>query len=371
MEASATVEEPTLSKRAETILKLTLAILPPLLLIALLEGAAFIWERGQANGLYAWELVASRRIDLIPQEGAAGGYTLMKPGAVYRWQGIPVEINSSGLRGPEFEREKPVGTFRILNLGDSIAMGWGVRYEDTYGARLVPLLEGQGTGGQSIEVINAGVPGWNPENYLAYMRSEGTDLDPDVVLLDFTLVNDVYGPNALDKSERPALIEWLRTRTHFWPFLSVQFRTLQARADGRERIDVIDPPTRATSYFPVNPDDPRWDQVWSRITSIEQTAREGGAAFLLVVFPMEYQVLDDGYSTLPQEIFNTRARSEGIDLLDLLPAFRDECEAKPDGPCALEDRYLYADVWMHPSARGHAITASEIAQVLQQTESLP
>ena len=116
------------------------AILSPLLLIGLLEGLAYVWERTQANSLYAWELVASRRMvwEQYPEPGA--GYTLMKPGSHYEWQGIPVDINSHGLRGPETTYEKPPATFRILNLGDLVVMGWGVREEDTYGQQLELLL---------------------------------------------------------------------------------------------------------------------------------------------------------------------------------------------------------------------------------------
>lgn len=54
----------------------------------------------------------------------------------------PVHINAHGTRGPEFQIEKPPGTFRILSLGDSRTFGWGVADEDTYSRRLEQLLEG-------------------------------------------------------------------------------------------------------------------------------------------------------------------------------------------------------------------------------------
>jgi hypothetical protein len=51
-----------------------------------------------------------------------------------------------------------------------------------------------------------------------------------------------------------------------------------------------------------------------------------------------------------------RAAEADIPVLDLLPIFRQACREKRGGPCQREDRYLFADVRMHPSAYGHALT---------------
>jgi phospholipase/lecithinase/hemolysin len=47
-------------------------------------------------------------------------------------------------------------------------------------------------------------------------------------------------------------------------------------------------------------------------------------------------------------------------VIDPLPAFRQACREKPGGACHLEDGYLFADVWMHPSAKGHKLIADEL-----------
>ena len=78
-------------------------------MLAILEGVAFIWEKQQAKGQYAWELVASRRIKFTNYYTPGAGYTLMDPGKHYEWINIPVDINSAGFRGPEFTIEKPEG----------------------------------------------------------------------------------------------------------------------------------------------------------------------------------------------------------------------------------------------------------------------
>jgi hypothetical protein len=63
-----TVKTPTLSKRADLLLKIAMPVISSLLLLGLLEGFAFLWERAQANGLYAWELVSRTGSGLYPDE---------------------------------------------------------------------------------------------------------------------------------------------------------------------------------------------------------------------------------------------------------------------------------------------------------------
>jgi len=88
--------------------------------------------------------------------------------------------------------------------------------------------------------------------------------------------------------------------------------------------------------------------------------------FLLLLFPLEFQVLDESYSTMPQELLTTKAAESGIPALDLLPTYRQACLEKPGDACQREDRYLFADVWMHPSAYGHELTAIELQAFLDE-----
>jgi hypothetical protein len=358
-------KSPTISKWKAIWLNIALAIIGPLLLVGLLEGMAYVWERNQANSLYAWELVASRRMVWEEHPTPGVGYTLMKPNSHYEWQGIPVDINSHGLRGHETTYEKPPAKVRILNLGDSVVMGWGVRVEDTYGRRLDSLLNKEGYGDLHFEVINAGVPGWSLDNALAYLQAEGLKYEPDLILLDVTIANDINGRSALLAGNDSGAFRWLTDHTYFWPFLQSQAAWAKARAQGRDRVDTIDPPTNPAKYFPLDPQSDRWVARWNSVLDINRLARENNARVVLILFPLEFQVLDESYPTLPQEIFLTKAAEAGIPALDLLPAFRQACREKPGGACQLEDRYLFADVWMHPSAYGHRVTATELGVVLE------
>ena len=96
---SVQVKASKLSKRAQIIIEIALALFSPLLMLGLLRGSAYLWENKQAEGLYAWELVASRRIELIKFPNSAGGYTLMKPDSHYDMKTSSTVV-SSGSRNP-------------------------------------------------------------------------------------------------------------------------------------------------------------------------------------------------------------------------------------------------------------------------------
>lgn len=104
-------------------------------------------------------------------------------------------INSLGYRGPEFTREKPPGTFRILFVGDSYIFGYGLDDNDVAARKLeeklrARLASAKNGGSRKIEVINAGFHGSSPAQYELYLRKEGYDLAPDLILLAVLSDND-------------------------------------------------------------------------------------------------------------------------------------------------------------------------------------
>jgi lysophospholipase L1-like esterase len=91
--------------------------------------------------------------------------------------------NSKGLRDRrELAYEKPVGTLRVLALGDSHTQGYEVRQEATYSAVVERFLASRGV---KAEVLNSGVSGFSTAEALAYLENEGRRYEPDVVVLGF------------------------------------------------------------------------------------------------------------------------------------------------------------------------------------------
>jgi hypothetical protein len=114
-----------------------------------------------------------------------------------------VAINSDGLRDREHAKTKPAGTIRIAVLGDSFVEAMHLPMEQTFWSLLErKLSECNALPGKQIEVINFGVSGYGTAQELMTLRQKVWDYSPDVVVLAFTTLNDIYdNSRALSKSE--------------------------------------------------------------------------------------------------------------------------------------------------------------------------
>lgn len=115
----------------------------------------------------------------------------LQPGFSSRFRGddfdVQVKVNPEGLRDRAFPA-KPLGTVRLLGLGDSFAFGWGVESHESFLKVLERLLRRED--GTSIEVVNAGIPGFGTYEELQLLRAIGLRYEPDLVLLAFYEGND-------------------------------------------------------------------------------------------------------------------------------------------------------------------------------------
>src|SRR5262249_39531486 len=95
---------------------------------------------------------------------------------------------------PETAVPKPPGRFRIVVVGDSLTLGWGVDDDQTYAARLEQLLH-KAFPGRDLDVVNLGVGGYDTRQEVTLLARNVARLEPDLVLVGF-YSNDV--PDTLD-----------------------------------------------------------------------------------------------------------------------------------------------------------------------------
>ncbi len=130
--------------------------------------------------------------------------------------GAALRTNPDGFRGPALTPARTRPAVRVVGLGDSVMFGWGVSEEDSYLARLAPLLETTSPG-VAWEVVNTAVPGYNTVMEVATLEAKGLRFDPDLVILNF-VGNDLGLPNFIEERpdvlsvRRSFLLEFVRAR---------------------------------------------------------------------------------------------------------------------------------------------------------------
>ena len=98
--------------------------------------------------------------------------------------------NAYGFRGKPFNTKKEKGTFRIVTLGGSTTYTTHVKNdEETYPFLLESILYNK-YNHQKVEVINAGVPGYESFQTLINLQFKTLELEPDLIIY-YHGVNDV------------------------------------------------------------------------------------------------------------------------------------------------------------------------------------
>ncbi|MCA9065477.1 MAG: SGNH/GDSL hydrolase family protein [Planctomycetaceae bacterium] len=161
------------------------AVVACLLGFALAAGIAeiglrvYVSSRGWTPNCYA-----TGAVFFVPDDRT--GHTL-RPGLHLKSSAFDVQVNSLGFRGPEIDLNKPKGTRRIAVLGGSSVFGYLVPTGKCscrdLEAALMKQSDIQNAGIDRIEVINAGVPGFNLTQCIGRMENQVAPLKPDIVLL--------------------------------------------------------------------------------------------------------------------------------------------------------------------------------------------
>ena len=104
----------------------------------------------------------------------------LKAGEPYmtRTRSFTLSTNIWRLRSPPIYAKEP-GRPRILVLGDSVALGWGVEAHEALPAQLARALDELG---RPAEVLNGGVPAVDTAAMASFCRADGYKLDVDLLL---------------------------------------------------------------------------------------------------------------------------------------------------------------------------------------------
>lgn len=274
------------------------------------------------------------------------------PGAHGIYAGVEVSINSLGQRGPEVERAKAPGTFRVVAIGDSLTFGYGAPQEGIWPAALERVLQPDAArlGARTVQVLNLGVSAYNSADEARVLEAKALDLDPDVIVVGYFLNDPQVAPlQALQRWFRePALWE----RSHLlrlvdaWRF---------ARAKERHGNDGY-----RNLHDPSGSD---WAMVVEAFASMHRAASARGVPVLVATLPaFPPGPTWDGYpwSDLHAQVL-AAARAQGLDAFDTVPAFQADGRRPKD---------LCVD-FEHPNGAGAEVIARAVAAEILRIAARP
>lgn len=248
-------------------------------------------------------------------------------------QNTEIRLNEWGLRGPPVEPMPPGGR-RILFLGGSITLGWGVGEDKTVEARLQRMLDARG---EQVQVLNGGVGNYNAERYVSRFFKELSGLNPTDIVVQYFLrdAEDLQpgGGNFLLRHSELAVTLWIAYHRLFDKSgehsLEEHYRRVYAP---NQRGFVI---------------------MQAKLKELADYAKAHGIRIYLAMTPDVHNLVDYKLGYI-HDIMRKIAVSDGYTYIDLLPAMRgrppQELFAMPGDP--------------HPNALGHKLMAEAIFPVI-------
>ncbi len=143
-----------------------------------------------------WFTTLYRPDPVLLHELVPGAFKIYRRLPVNGGRTVPVRVNSLGFRGEEFRPSKD--RFRIMVYGDSFVEAEFSPLEETFCKRLEHHL-----GKERIQVIDAGVVGYGPDQALLKMKEEIPRFRPDLVMEVLFAGND-YGDLVRNRLFLPA-----------------------------------------------------------------------------------------------------------------------------------------------------------------------
>jgi lysophospholipase L1-like esterase len=346
--------------------------------------AAALWIAAHRRA--AARTVAAAMVTIVSFEIALRVFNYFNPTAIFytdsysRYRGRPgaplmdSHLNSRGFNDVEHDLSKPSHVYRIAAIGDSVAFG-----VVPYRANYLTLLETELAADRLVEVINLGVPGTEPKDYLAILLQEALAFTPDLVMVGFFIGND-FESAARKPHEHSYVATYLYFLWRLWSVGTPAMVRFDSSADSYDdhaaslssdrflEIEV----ERAWIYSQAEPVlQNALTRAVGYLRDIRDISQRAGANVLVVLIPDEVQV-DDGLQEqvarahgstrdrfdfhLPNRLLAMALAKEGIPFLDLLPAFAE----------AGQHTRLYKPRDTHWNLAGNRLAAATIAGFLRE-----
>lgn len=227
------------------------------------------------------------------------------PNRTGHYYGAEITTNSRGFRDREFPLAKAPGKKRILFLGDSFTLGWGVPFDRLFSKQLEELLRNNPGG---YEVINTGVGNYNSAMEVEAFKQRGLELQPDLVVL-------MYFANDMEPTPVVPTFGYSLLKRFYLPgFIRERIHQLQSWRPRSERDELL-------AYYRdiYRPEAEACRRNSAAIRELVQLCAARKIKLLIVNIP-ELRKLNDYPFGFVTEHIRALAAAGGVEFLDLHPA---------------------------------------------------
>jgi lysophospholipase L1-like esterase len=251
-------------------------------------------------------------------------------------QSVTIRTNDHGLRGGPVE-PLPAGGRRVLVLGASITLGWGVPEEQTF---TVLLQDRLAAAGETVQVLNAGIGNYNAARYTRLFLTRLHELRPTDIVVHYFL-RDAERLEAGGGS-------WLLRNSELAMTLWIAWNRLWTRLDGDSLVRHYQEAYRT--------DAPGYQEMQRALGELAAYARRHDIRTYLAIVPDVHSLENYPLGFAHRQVAAV-AETLGYRTIDLLPAF---------------GRLRPAEIWAmpgdpHPNALGHRLMADAVFPLLHDS----
>ncbi len=247
-------------------------------------------------------------------------------------QSVTIRTNEWGLRGGPVP--KAPGERRILFLGSSITLGWGVPEDQTVTGQLDRMLRERG---QNAVVLNGGVGNYNTERYVERFFKELAPLEPTDIVVQYFLRD----AEELEPAEGNVLLRHSEFAVTLWIAASRLFGKIGAQD--------------LTQHYRAmyKPQSPGFVHMRASLKRLADYGRQKNIRLYLAMTPDVHNLGNYEFGFIHDQM-RSIAAEDGYVFVDLLPAFGtlkpEQVWAMPGDP--------------HPNALGHRLMAEALLPAL-------
>ena len=275
---------------------------------------------------YALELKQRSEIPILGHEHIPSKSAIL--------QSVEIRINERGLRGKTLT-ENHNNKRRILFLGSSVTLGWGVNENETVTARLQSMFKDQG---QDVEVLNAGIGNYNAVRYVERFKNRLEDLNPTDIVVHYFVRDaeelDAGRGNILLRNSQLAVTTWVATSRYLGKGSEISLE--------EHYRNVYSP--NAVGFIAMK----------SALHELMVFAKQRNIKIYLAMTPDVHDLVDYKFDFIHEQM-KLIALDEGYTFIDLLPAMKNltpnQLWSMPGDP--------------HPNGLGHKRMAEVIFPMLK------